>query len=255
MYIFIRNFTVYADDHLSKLKKLPTLDFQRAKAGSSRTAYPSEMEFQIAYDVDIVTSPRKPSLCSAEIPLVADMQLQVDFACWKFWGFVRDFAKEDYFCVPISVSDHFIRQLLSAFLVFGIKLGNRCGFQVWEIFIFWTCSKQAAQFSKDLGDSYVFTAFRWMSSRYYGVLQKLLTTSFMATWILERILLTTGISPLQHYLREQELFCWLVRQSLNLLLFMWINKLLAKLWWAINTEFLVFQWKVFTVWTLIKILA
>lgn len=69
MYIFIRNFTVYADDHLSKLKKLPTLDFQRAKAGSSRTAYPSGMEFQIAYDVDIVTSPRKPRFAAQKSPL------------------------------------------------------------------------------------------------------------------------------------------------------------------------------------------
>lgn len=74
---------LHADDHLAKLKKLPTLDIQRAKAGSSPTAYRSEMEFQIsceALDVDVVTSPRKTSLCSAEIPFVADMQLQVDFA-------------------------------------------------------------------------------------------------------------------------------------------------------------------------------
>lgn len=74
---------MHADDHFAKLKKLPTLDFQRAKAGSSPTAYRSEMEFQIAceaLDADVVTSPGKPSLCSAEIPFVADMQLQVDFA-------------------------------------------------------------------------------------------------------------------------------------------------------------------------------
>lgn len=83
MYIFIRNFTVCTDDHLSKVKKFPTLDFQGAKASSSRIAYTCEMEFQIAcevVDVDIVTPPRKPSLCSAEIPFMADMQLQVDFA-------------------------------------------------------------------------------------------------------------------------------------------------------------------------------
>lgn len=68
------------------------------------------MEFQIAcevVDVDIVISPRKPSLCSAEIPFVADMQLQVDFAYWKFWGFVRDFAKGDDLSAPLRVSAHY----------------------------------------------------------------------------------------------------------------------------------------------------
>lgn len=59
-----------------------------------------------------------------------------------------------------------------------------------------------------------------MSSRYYGVLQMLLATSFMAAWILDKVLFTTGIGPLQHYLREQELFCYEVGQSLNLILLM-----------------------------------
>lgn len=83
MYIFFGNCTVCAGDHLSKLKKLPFLEFQGAKASSSPTAHPSEMEFQIAceaLEVAIVTPPRKSSLCSAEIPFLADMQLQVDFA-------------------------------------------------------------------------------------------------------------------------------------------------------------------------------
>lgn len=45
-----------------------------------------------------------------------------------------------------------------------------------------------------------------MSSRYYGILKKLLTTSFMAAWILDEVLFRTGKGTLWHYLREQELF-------------------------------------------------
>lgn len=45
-----------------------------------------------------------------------------------------------------------------------------------------------------------------MSSRYYGVLQMLLATSFMAAWILDEVLFTTDIGPSQRYLREGELF-------------------------------------------------
>lgn len=120
MNICIRNFTVCADDHLSKLKKLPTLDFQAAKAASSPTAYPSEMEFQTAceaLDAAIAAPPKKPSLCSTEIPFVADMQLQVDFAYWKFWGFVRDFAKADDLSVPINVCTLYET---ASFCIFGI---------------------------------------------------------------------------------------------------------------------------------------
>lgn len=68
----IRNFTVCADDHLSKLKKLPTLDFQAAKAASSPTAYPSEMEFQTAceaLDVAIAAPPKNHLFAAQKSPL------------------------------------------------------------------------------------------------------------------------------------------------------------------------------------------
>ena len=71
------------DNHLSELKKLMTLDFQGAKAGSSSRVSPSEMKFQIAcevLDVPKAIPRRKPSPCNAEIPFVAVLQLQVDFA-------------------------------------------------------------------------------------------------------------------------------------------------------------------------------
>lgn len=83
------------------------------------------------------------------------MQLQVDFAYWKCWGLVRDFARRDDLSAQGSTLNSSWASFFLHFKYLWLNSGNRCGLQVWEIFNLWTFSKQTAQIYKDLEDSYV----------------------------------------------------------------------------------------------------
>ena len=63
--------------------------------------------------------PAITSLCNAEIPFTGVIQVQVDSAGWKYWGFLRNFAKDN---LPAhrSTPIHFVSQLPA--ILFVIKL-------------------------------------------------------------------------------------------------------------------------------------